>query len=1503
MNTVVGQITASDVDANTTLQFALSGTGASNFAISNTGEITLASALDFETLNSYTLTVQVSDGDLTDEATVNISVTDVNENQTPVIAAQTFSIIENSANGTNVGTVIASDPDAGQTLTYEITAGNINNAFAIDNNGALTVAGSLDFETLNTYTLTVQVTDNANPSASASATITANITDEICSPISTLECNQILVNLPVNLEFDGTEGKLANTGFTMVDAYLGTRLAVDGTPSNPDVRGFEPSKLSVANGRLSIQTNKGIAFQANNNQINTLGVQFGVTNQFKIETALINPFVGSNAEQAGIWYGLNDQTFIKLVINNGQAELRREINNASSTSNNAATNPDQRISVPIQDANTSIIYLRLVINTSNNSAEGFYSTDGVNYTSTGTNVDYTTPHVVLPASLTTGNQYAGLFATHRNSNTSRTYTFENFKIEDTTPVNNAPIVANPIADQNAISGIAFNFAVPANTFTDADNQTLTLSASLADNSPLPAWLSFANGTFSGTPQTGDIANLIIKVNATDGQASVSDEFALNVSAPVNVAPTVANPIADQNATVGTAYSFTVPTNTFSDANNDILILTASLADNSPLPTWLSFANGTFSGTPQASDVANLTIKVNAADAEFNVSDEFALDVSTAIIPCAPISILPCAQIKVPLNAPFVLNFNGSEGGLSNTGFTMVDAPSLRIAADGPISNPAVPGYEPSKLSFNDGKLIINANKGIAFVKPAGAGVISTETNSQINTLGVGFDANDFNFSVQTTITNPYTDNGSDSEQAGIWFGLDEANFIKLVAARGGQVEMRVEVGDNSENSDNIAVNVGAILHTSNVTLRMQVNISALTVTGFYKLNNGTEVSVGTLPIPATFLNGKTINGEGISFAGIFATKRREAAATQVNYTFEDFSITPDILVNQAPVIANQIFNVNENAGAGTLVGTVVATAPEANQTLTYSVTPSDVFNINAQGQIIVVGALDFETTPSYNLNVTVTDNGIPQALSTSASITVNLNNLDPQIEITPSELVFDGLKGNTIGPKSVTVQNIGGDALTITGVNISGTNADKFTTIATPITLGIGESTIVQSNFVPNGTLGYLNASLDFVSNDLANPTKTVGLYGLSKNGLEGNNEPTLHNVVQTLGYGINVGWTSPLAIGTSPLPLGDEVLEPLFQKAGIGEVTILPVARYSPVHKIFFGYYENQGGTPLRTEVGELQPGNINEPDPQHQTLFPNLLNGATSFEIDNRVFGIYVLGLASRFTYTEDALNTVPNYPAHAVRIYPMKDRQGNPIPNSYLICFEDATNGDYQDYVFVLSNVKPAGSTLGTLQFASTPNSTSLQIGQTGTIQNTLSTSNSANVSATLNAVDNATSAIPTWLKIDGNAVNNVNVNADAPVTFEFDATGLAVGTYTATVTASAAGYDEATIQLTLNVTNPIVIKVNFQDNTVAAPIGYLKDIGESFGNRTAPDQGSGQYNYGWVNPANGQPSDLILQTRTRAGTLDLRLRTLIHMDHPTLTQPRGNWEIALPMVLIR
>jgi hypothetical protein len=91
-------------------------------------------------------------------------------------------------------------------------------------------------------------------------------------------------------------------------------------------------------------------------------------------------------------------------------------------------------------------------------------------------------------------------------------------------------------------------------------------------------------------------------------ATVSDIFALTI-ANVNDAPRLGVAFPDQTGAVGTAINFTVPTTTFTDADNDTLAFSAKLADGSALPSWLSFNTTTraFTGTPPAGVALDITI--------------------------------------------------------------------------------------------------------------------------------------------------------------------------------------------------------------------------------------------------------------------------------------------------------------------------------------------------------------------------------------------------------------------------------------------------------------------------------------------------------------------------------------------------------------------------------------------------------------------------------------------------------------------------------------------------------------------------------------------------------------------------------------------------------------------------------------------------------------------------------------------------------------------------------
>ena len=85
------------------------------------------------TLAPYTSAVLIKNGPTTNQPT----------NQAPSIQNQSFQLQPNSVNGTTVGSVVASDPNAGQTLTYSILSGNTNGAFSINaSTGVITVANS-----------------------------------------------------------------------------------------------------------------------------------------------------------------------------------------------------------------------------------------------------------------------------------------------------------------------------------------------------------------------------------------------------------------------------------------------------------------------------------------------------------------------------------------------------------------------------------------------------------------------------------------------------------------------------------------------------------------------------------------------------------------------------------------------------------------------------------------------------------------------------------------------------------------------------------------------------------------------------------------------------------------------------------------------------------------------------------------------------------------------------------------------------------------------------------------------------------------------------------------------------------------------------------------------------------------------------------------------------------------------------------------------------------------
>ena len=128
-------------------------------------------------------------------------------NQTPSFTMPSFSftVAENSAPGTLVGTPLATDPDQGETLAYSITLGNDDSLFTIDETtGETTVAGSLDYEDTPTYTLTVQVGDTLEASAAVQVAISVTNVPEERGPAPT-DVSVSLVSGAFSISWTGSD--------------------------------------------------------------------------------------------------------------------------------------------------------------------------------------------------------------------------------------------------------------------------------------------------------------------------------------------------------------------------------------------------------------------------------------------------------------------------------------------------------------------------------------------------------------------------------------------------------------------------------------------------------------------------------------------------------------------------------------------------------------------------------------------------------------------------------------------------------------------------------------------------------------------------------------------------------------------------------------------------------------------------------------------------------------------------------------------------------------------------------------------------------------------------------------------------------------------------------------------------------------------------------------------------------------------------------------------------
>jgi hypothetical protein len=244
--------------------------------------------------------------------------------------------------------------------------------------------------------------------------------------------------------------------------------------------------------------------------------------------------------------------------------------------------------------------------------------------------------------------------------------------------------------------------------------------------------------------------------------------------------------------------------------------------------------------------------------------------------------------------------------------------------------------------------------------------------------------------------------------------------------------------------------------------------------------------------------------------------------------------------------------------------------------------------------------------------------------------------------------------------------------------------------------------------FVSNETSGFDNqirggswiGSMVLNTNDPATPTWTEGLAGWWQLQSEKNEEPGALTLINKLAdYKTNIAPAGTVELtepDDAPKYYGEEVISAYWQ---VADSSKLPALRqlatfHTQGNDVFANWYAKSNGATHNLFVADGVSGQSFLPFKKGQPGVAAAGNfspgsGAFGFKIDNE--------------FSDDKLNTKhPTGGGHHIRFYPVRDHLGNILPNAYFLIMDYSTvaagttqNYDFQDNVFIVTNVKPAGN----------------------------------------------------------------------------------------------------------------------------------------------------------------------------------------------------------------
>ena len=618
--------TASDDDA---LIFSLDGTVPSGAAITDDGNFTWTPTESQD--GDHTITVQVTDGSLTDSETLTVTVNEVNV--APVLNAIGDQTVNELVELTFTAT--ASDTDVVDnvvnTLTFSFD-GTVPSGAAITDDGNFTWIPTES--QVGSHDITVQVTDG---SLTDSETLTVTVRDVNVAPVLNTIDDQT-VNEFVELTFTAT----ASDDDSLIFSFDGT------VPSGAAITDdgnftWTPTELQDGDHTITVQVTDGSLTDSETltvtvNEVNVAPVLNAIGDQTVNELVELT-FTATASDTDVVDNVVNTLTFsFDGTVPSGAAitddgnftwtptESQVGSHDITVQVTDGSLTDSETLTVTVRDVNVAPVLNTIDDQTVNEFVELTFTATASDDDSLTFSFDGTVPS---GAAITDDGNFTWTPTESQDGDHTITVQVTDGSLTDSetltvtvNEVNVAPVL-NAIGDQTVNELVELTFTATASDTDVVDNVVNTLTFSFDGTVPSGAAIT-DDGNFTWTPTESQVGSHDITVQVTDGSLTDSETLTVTVR-DVNVAP-VLNTIDDQTVNEFVELTFTA---TASDDDS----LTFSFDGTFPSGAAIT-DDGNFTWTPTESQDGDHTITVQVTDG--SLTDSETLTVTVNEVNVAPV---------------------------------------------------------------------------------------------------------------------------------------------------------------------------------------------------------------------------------------------------------------------------------------------------------------------------------------------------------------------------------------------------------------------------------------------------------------------------------------------------------------------------------------------------------------------------------------------------------------------------------------------------------------------------------------------------------------------------------------------------------------------------------------------------------------------------------------------------------------------------------------------------